>query len=152
MIKMNERIFKMNKTIKILVLICISVFALSSLTACTNTASDSDLWDSALYTEDTEFGNGSKTVMLKVEAEEKSVVFTINSDKKILGDALLEHKLISGEEGAYGLYVKSVNGMVADYDINQSFWSLCKDGTPMTTGVDGVSFEDGESYEFVYTK
>ena len=149
---MNERILPMNKTIKILILMCISIFALSSLCACNNTASDNDLWKSALYTEDAEFGSGSKTVMLKVEAEGKSVVFTINTDKEILGDALVEHKLISGEEGAYGMYVKSVNGIVADYDTNQSFWSLCKDGTPMTTGVDGVSFEDGESYEFVYTK
>lgn len=142
----------MNRTKKIFSFIIISIFTLSCLCACTNTASDSDLWGKALYTEDTEFGGGSKTVMLKVEAEGKSVVFTINTDKEILGDALLEHKLISGEEGAYGLYVKSVNGIVADYDITKSFWSLCKDGTPMTTGVDGVVFEDGESYEFVYTK
>ena len=79
----------MNKTIKILILMCISIFSLSSLCACNNTASDNDLWESALYTEDTELGSGSKAVMLKVEAEGKSVVFTINTDKEILGDALV---------------------------------------------------------------
>ena len=41
---------------------------------------------------------------------------TINTDKEILRDALEEHNLISGEQGAYGLYVKVVNGIKADYD------------------------------------
>ena len=87
-----------------------------------------------------------------MKAEEQSVTFTIKTDKEILGDALLEHDLIAGEEGDYGLYVKVVNGMTADYDVDQSYWAFYKDGEYMMTGVDGTEIADGEHYELVYTK
>ena len=70
----------------------------------------------------------------------------------MLGDALIEHNLISGENGPYGLYVKVVNGITADYDINQSYWSLSKDGEYLQTGVDVTEISDGEHYELTYTK
>jgi len=88
---------------------------------------------------------------LEVVALDKSVTLTIHSDKSALGDALIEHKLIEGEKGAYGLYVKKVNGITADYDENQCYWGLNKNGESVMTGVDGVVFEDGDHYEFVYT-
>lgn len=122
------------------------------LCACGNAAEEKDIWADAVYTEDTELGSGSKTVAVKVEAEERSVTFTISTDKETLGEALMEHDLVSGEEGAYGLYIKAVNGMTADYDKDQSYWSLCKNGEPMQTGADGIKIADGEQYELVYMK
>ena len=122
------------------------------LTACDKIIPEKRLWDSATYTEDTEFGSGAKTVTIEVKAEEKTVTFTINTDKETLGDALLEHSLISGEKGPYGLYVKVVNGITADYDINKSYWSLSKNGGYMQTGVDSTKISDGEHYELTYTK
>ena len=68
-----------------------------------NTEKEASLWDDAKYTADTELGTGAKTVQVEVKAEGKSITFTIHTDKEILGDALLEHDLIAGEEGAYGL-------------------------------------------------
>ncbi len=128
------------------------VFMLFTLTSCAGTIQEDGLWDAASYTEDTEFGAGEKTVKVKVQAEEKTVIFTIHTDKENLADALLEHNLISGEQGPYGLYIKSVNGIVADYNINQSYWSLCKSGEVMQTGASEVYVSDGEEYEMVYTK
>ena len=64
----------------------------------------------------------------------------------------MEHNIISGENGAYGLYVKTVNGILADYNITKSYWSINKDGEYMLTGVDSTKIEDGDVYEFVYTK
>ncbi len=113
---------------------------------------ENNVWETATYTEDTELGNGAKTVMLEVKAEDKSVTFTINTDKEKLGEALVEHDLISGEKGAYGLYIKVVNGITADYDEDQSYWAITKNGESVMTGVDGIEISDGEHYELVYTK
>ena len=110
------------------------------------------LWANATYLEDTTFGEGAKTVTVKVIVEDKIVVFTIKSDAEMLGDALLAHGLIAGEESAYGLYVKVVNGITADYDVDQSYWGFSKGGEYMMTGVDGTPFADGEVYELTYTK
>ena len=122
------------------------------MSSCGKTESDADIWAEAMYTEDTVVGEGEKTVMIEVVADNKSVTLTVNTDEEILGDALTEYNLIEGEEGAYGLYVKKVNGITADYDINKTYWGLNKNGEGLTTGVDGVEFEDGEHYEFVYNK
>lgn len=121
-------------------------------TACNKNIVETGIWSDAIYTEDTELGQGDKTVFVEVIAEEKSVTFTIHSDKDILGDALVEHGLIEGEKGPYGLYIKKVNGITADYDIDQCYWGINKDGESVMTGVDGVEFEDAEHYELVYTK
>ena len=139
---------KMKRSFLILlvVLLCFCVAGCGAKTVAEN------LWDSATYTDDTELGNGAKTLLVKVEAQEKSVLFTIHTDAKTVGDAMAEHKLISGEEGAYGLYVKEVNGIVADYDKDKSYWAFNKEGEAMTTGVDGAEFSDGEQFELAYTK
>ena len=123
-----------------------------SISACSQSAQENDIWSEALYTENTELGSGGKTVLVDVVALEKTVTFTVHSDKDTLGEALSEHGLIEGEQGAYGLYVKKVNGITADYDINQSYWGFNKNGEGMMTGVDGAHIEDGEHYELVYTK
>ena len=110
------------------------------------------LWDNALYTEDTVVGEGEKTVYVEVKAEEKSITFTINTNATILGDALIENNLIAGEEGAYGLYIKTVNGILADYDVDSTYWGFFKDGEYMMTGVDTTEISGGEHYELVRTK
>lgn len=115
-------------------------------------AAGDGVWANATYTEDTELGEGAVTVKVEVKAEDKSVTFTVHTDKTVLGDALLEHSLIAGDEGEFGLYVKAVNGMTADYDVNQAYWAFYKDGEMMNTGVDGATIADGEHYELVYTK
>lgn len=129
-----------------LMLVCVVICA------CNKSESNVSLWENAIYNEDTELGTGEKTIALEVVAEERSVTFTINTNSKTLGEALVENNLIQGENGAYGMYVKSVNGITADYDVNQSFWSLCKNGESAQTGVDGVEIFDGEHYELIYTK
>ena len=112
----------------------------------------SDLWATALYTEDTELGAGGKTVTVEVTVEEKTVVFTLHTDAQMLGEALVEHKLVAGEKGPYGLYVKFVNGIEADYSKTQTYWALNQDGVSLQTGVDATPLSDGARYELVYTK
>lgn len=140
----------MKKAIALVILMCfVCIFA----TACgKKTEEKVNLWDEAIYTENVTLGNGDKTIELEVSAEDKSVTITIKTDAENLEDALCEQKIIEGEEGPYGMYIKKVNGITADYDIDQSFWSLSQDGTPSSTGASGVEIKGGEHFEFIYTK
>ena len=116
-------------------------------------ATDTDLlWNDAIYQSDTELGDGDSCVFVKVVVGDRSITFTINTDETILGNALSAHGLLEGEEGPYGLYVKKVNGITADYDVDASYWGFFKDGEYMMTGVDTTEFTSGDSFELVYTK
>jgi len=143
----------MKKTLNSLITIVLSVAMLACMVSCGgNTVDAEGLWENADYLKDTEFGDGKKTVEVEVKVEDKSVTFTINTDAEILGDALLEHGLIDGDEGDFGLYIKYVNGIHADYDVDQSYWGFYQNGEYMMTGVDGTAIEGGEHFELVYTK
>lgn len=163
-----ERKTKMKTTIKSTLALILALLMTLCLFSCKNneaeTPQTSDVaaesgaseatghWANAKYLEDTTLGEGAKTVTVKVIVEDKTVVFTIKTDAETLGDALLAHGLIEGEESSYGLYVKVVNGILADYDVDQSYWGFSKGGEYMMTGVDGTEFADGETYELTYTK
>ncbi len=115
-------------------------------------ATEGGLWADAAYTEDTTLGEGEKTVTVKFTVEEKTITFTILTDREILGDALVDNSLVEGEQGAYGLYIKKVNGITADYDVNGAYWGFFIDGEYAATGVDSTEITDGVIYELIYTK
>ena len=117
-----------------------------------NTVDNTGAWENATHLKDKELGKGATTVEVEVKAGEQSVTFTIHTDKTILGDALIEHGLIDGEQGPYGLYVKSVNGIVADYDVDKTYWAFYIGGEYAMTGVDGTEITDGAHYELVREK
>lgn len=106
------------------------------------------LWDSAVYTEDTEIGEGEKTVALTVSAEDKSIVITIKTDAENLGEALRETGVAEGEESEYGLYIKTVNGMFADYELSGAYWSFYQGGEYSAVGVDGARLSGDEVNEY----
>ena len=111
-----------------------------------------DVWADATYKENVTLGNGEKTVVVEVKVEEHLVTFTLKTDKTTVGEALIEHGLIAGEEGQFGLYVKVVNGITADYDANQRYWSFLIDGKAAMTGVDGEEIKEGVVYRLEYAK
>ena len=139
------------KTVTRITLLLLALLTLLSLVACAD-VEKTGVWEEATYTSDKEFGKGEKTVTVKVIAEEQELTFTIHTDKETLGDALLEHELIEGEEGAFGIYVKRVNGILADYDVDQTYWSFTKEGVMMMVGVDSATIADGEQYELTRAK
>ena len=141
----------MKKTVTSLGAVILIITTLLALASCGGGAPDPALWDSATYKEDTTFGDGATTVMVEVRVGEDSVTLTVMTDMTILGAALLEHDLIAGEQGNFGLYVKTVNGITADYDVNKSYWSFYKDGEYLMSGVDTTVVADGDHYEIVYT-
>ncbi len=141
------------KTAILVFLICISTVVL--LESCKH-SKEADLQgtiaqQNAVYTQDKTFGNGEKTVMVTVITDDNSVKFTLNTDKDTLGDALKEYELIEGDNEAYGLYVKKVNGIRADYDSDKAYWAFFKDGSPLEAGVDSTQINSGDSFEIRYT-
>ena len=154
---------KMKIQMKKLAAICLALAMIMLFVACN--ADDSSLesvsesetfseaitgkWLEAKYLTDTELGVGSKTVIVTVKAEEKEISFIIHTDKTHLGDALLEHNLIEGEQSEFGLYVKKVNGMLADYDVDKTYWGFYKGGEMMMVGVSAAEFASGDCFELV---
>ena len=78
--------------------------------------------------------------------------YIIRTEAETVGEALLALGLIAGEDGPYGLYVKSVCGIVADYDINQTYWALYTDGEMSMAGADSVKCADVKLVEFKVEK
>ncbi len=124
------------------------------LSACKgNTNQEAYSTETAVFTSDTELGQGSKTVIVKlIDNKNNTVTLTIHTEAKYLGSALKEHKIIAGEESSTGIYIKYVNGIRADYDIDKAYWSFSKNGEYMMNGVDQTEINDGENYELIYTK
>ena len=117
-----------------------------------NTITKTGVWANAIHETDKTFGEGAKTIQVQVKAEDQSLTFTIKTDKETLADALLEHNLVEGEMSTYGIYVKKVNGILADYAIDQTYWSLSKDGQLSMVGASDVTIANGEHYELTRAK
>lgn len=83
-----------------------------------------------------------------VDKDGKETKFEIHTDKTTVGEALLELELISGEDGQYGLYVKTVNGITADYNVDGTYWAFYINGEYASTGVDTTPITEGETYSF----
>ena len=128
-------------------LVCIVLIAATALFAAGCSNKDHDTNRPLLYGEDFALGQGETQFELTVaDAEGKEIVFDISTDQTTVGEALLELKLIEGEEGPYGLYVKSVNGLVADYDTDGTYWAFYVNGEYAMSGVDSTEIEEGTAY------
>ena len=92
-------------------------------------------------------GEGKNSFTLEiVDGDGKKITATINCDDTIVGDALQAYGIIAGEEAEYGLYIKSVNGITADYETDGTYWSFYVNGEYAVTGVDMTEIESGATY------
>ena len=53
---------------------------------------------------------------------------------------------------AYGLYVKTVNGITADYAVDQTYWAFYINGEYAMAGVDSTPVENGTVYALKVSK
>ena len=97
-------------------------------------------------------GEGEKLITVKVVHKDKSEkVYKFRTDAEFLADVLLEHKLIQGSEGAYGLEVSHVDGEQAIYNTDKAYWALYEGDQYATQGVSTTPVVDGATYKSVYT-
>lgn len=130
----------------------LSFILIICLVSCGASVPKEGVWENATYLKDTELGEGAKTVTVEVVAAEQTVKFTVHTDKETVGAALLELGLIAGEESQYGLYIKQVNGITADYDVDQTYWAFYINGEYAMTGADSTELTDGAVYKFERAK
>ena len=139
----------MKKLLKALLLLLLAVILVCTLTACADIDRTGD-WETATYDRDTTLGKGEKTITVKVVADGQTLTFTVKTDKENLEDALVEVELIDGDVDAFGMYIKKVNGIVADYDADKHYWAITKDGES-TLSAKSTVIADGDTYELTKT-
>ena len=98
----------------------------------------------------TEPQTGEKTITVQLVYDDVDTTVTLHTDADYLRGALEEKQLIAGEESAYGLFVKTVNGRTVD-DAKQEWWCFTKGGETLMTGVDSTPIADGEKFEITLT-
>ncbi len=74
--------------------------------------------------------------------------FKIKTERQKVGEALVDEGLIEGENGPYGLYVKTVDGETLDYEKDGMYWSFYVGETYGISGVDTTDIEEGKVYSF----
>ena len=74
--------------------------------------------------------------------------FELKSEKKTVGEALIDEKLISGEDSTYGLMVYTVDGETVKYEDDGKYWAFYIDGAYATAGVDSTDITEGSTYTF----
>ena len=95
----------------------------------------------------TELGEGATNFELTiVDKEGVTHLYRIHTNVGMVGEALIEVDLIDGEQGPYGMYIKSVLGQVLDYETDGMYWSFYVGGEYALTGVDQTPVELGAQY------
>ena len=100
----------------------------------------------------TKKGEGATSFYFTVRNVDNTVTkFIIHTNKTTVGAALLELGLIEGEDSEYGLMVKSVNGITADWETEKAYWAFYINGEYAQTGVDSTGIVADAVYEMVKT-
>lgn len=151
--RMNLR----NRSSRNLFLTAMLIVAMAlTVAGCGNKPKDADTGQTpveASQDQDKVLGEGKTMIhFIVVDKDGNETRFEIHTDKETVGDALLEQNLIAGDESEYGLYVKQVNGITADYDVDKSYWAFYVDGEYATAGVDSTPVREGETYSLKVEK
>ncbi len=96
---------------------------------------------------------GSKAVTIEVVNKAgESTVYNVKTDAEFLRGAMDEAKGLTydGSESEYGFYVESVNGEVADYSVDGSYWSIYVNGEYGMYGIDQQVVNDGDAFKLAY--
>lgn len=92
-----------------------------------------------------------KTVTVTVIDKDWNVnSFTYETTASNLADVLKDNKLVKGTEGPYGLYIETVNGITASWDVDQSWWQINRNGEEAQVGASSLPVNNGDEFELVY--
>ena len=124
--------------------VCIVLIAVTALftTGCNDSKTTSAPSETQVSSQTVEF------TFKVTDADGLETDFTISTDKKTVGEALLEENLIAGDDGKYGLYVKTVNGVTLDYDKDGMYWAFYENGQYASKGVESTEVTAGAEYAF----
>ena len=132
-------------------LLCIVLIAAAAwvTTGCSSSGAEeeSSAVGAAVAKDGDTLGTGETEFPLIIADQDGTEIrITVRTDKTVVGEALQELGLLEGEEGQYGLYVKVVNGIRADYDKDKVYWAFYINGDYAMSGVDVTEICAGDEY------
>ena len=149
---MKNKFFN-KKLLVTLLIVLIAVMALF-IAGCSNNNQDEPISTEPVQTTEPkssviEKGEGENAfIFIAVDLDGNNTHYMIRTNKETVGEALIENGLISGDDGEYGLYVKTVNGITLDYDKDGKYWAFYEENTYANQGVDSTPIKEGGVYTF----
>lgn len=98
---------------------------------------------------------GEKEITIEViNSADESTVYELNTDAEYLRQAMDEAEGLTydGTEGEYGIMISTVNGEVADYNVDGSYWSFYVNGEYCNYGIDTQPVADGDAFVIEYAQ
>lgn len=102
----------------------------------------------------------------KPQSGEKSITVTLTDNNGV--DTVYEHSTdaeylleavreiegleLQGEEGEYGFFITAINGITADYSVDQSYWAIYVNGEYGSYGIESQPITDGDAFSLVYVR
>ena len=133
----------MKKQTKIIISV-VAVLAVIAILACVYfaLAPKAQKGSKSVTVEVVDDGGATKSYELKTDAEFLSQVM---DELTKAGDFSYE-----GTNGDYGLYINTINGLTADYDMDGAYWSILINDEYGMYGADSQPVADGDDFKFVY--
>lgn len=98
---------------------------------------------------------GAKEITIEViNSADESTVYELNTDAEYLRQAMDEAEGLTydGTESEYGIMISTVNGEVADYNVDGSYWSFYVNGEYCNYGIDTQPVADGDAFVIEYAQ
>lgn len=96
-------------------------------------------------------GPEKEMTVLVVHGDGTEVEKTFTTKTESLGAALEEQEIAQGEQGPYGLFIKTADGESIDASKEQ-WWCITKGGEPVMTGADLTAIAHGDRFELTFTQ
>ena len=98
---------------------------------------------------------GSKAITIEVvDNNQQSKTYSVKTDAEYLRQAMDEAEGLTyeGSEGPYGYSISAVNGIVADWNVDQTYWAFYVNDEYCNYGVDSQPVNDLDAFKIVYKK
>ena len=126
-------------------MVLIAAMALS-MSGC-NDLPEEETSKTTVFTDGQSLGEGAIQFTLEVvDLDGSTATATVKTDKETVGEALQELGVLEGDQGAYGLFIKAVNGIPYDYETDGAYWGFYIGGEYALTGVDMTDIVEGTTY------
>ena len=108
---------------------------------------------SVMFAPKPQSGEKSITVTL-TDNNGEDTVYEHNTAAEYLLEAVreIEGLELQGEDKEYGFYISTVNGITADYSIDQSYWAIYVNGEYGSYGIESQPITDRDAFSLVYER
>lgn len=91
-------------------------------------------------------GGGKNISVTVIHGDKTEKTFTYQTDAEYLGEVLIEEKLVTGDNGDYGLFITEADGETANESLRQ-WWCITKGGESVNTSADQTPIHDNDQFE-----